>query len=652
MIDYKQTTFYLRIKNCDGVYLYYDSFIAHAVCKFCHVPSDNVFYVEADDKDFIKHPVFSLKEENLNISTNDKIVNLQSCKFPQALSQSTKIRYSGLTCVLRLMVLFSGDLTLIQLLGTSKKCFKACSEVSKWTALCEKMLPNIVKNLFTTLNNESQQIDEDFVENLLNTDGEKFKNNYLKELLLLMVDLEEYINRTVESNEKVKKVAPYIEGKTFQLNDFVLFLNFCLVFNYEKFTKFLPISCFPYFDKWFCRVSKNVCSDEFIKEKFKFLNDSTKIFQSPKNDLKLCFSDSPRTNFLLTSTSLSNESDKLNLNIDIILDKISAKLNAININTHSFPHLITHSSTSHQQFFTIIQPLIPPKRRERKMHQLQNMLHFIKQLLHLPYYHHKNPHIVDFCAGSGYIGVLLTHLFPHCTTTMVENKEESIMRCSELLSELPFHPTIDNDNISEEKSINLINNNNNEIDNNAFFGNHNDTINNTTASNNKPTLPTQHPTPPRFTLIKCNLNNFTGTFDIAVCLHGCGLVTDLVLQKCYAARAMFVSCPCCYGAIKANNNFTYPRSSFFKTILSLKEYLSIAQAGDTPQRQDSNSDAYTQTDTNSKECLSKKCMNIIDTDRLLEAEEHGYVTFLTTMHPPTSSPKNNILVALPKEYLM
>ena len=60
-----------------------------------------------------------------------------------------------------------------------------------------------------------------------------------------------------------------------------------------------------------------------------------------------------------------------------------------------------------------------------------------------------------------------------------------------------------------------------------------------------------------------NLDYFTGSFDIGVSVHACGVATDLVLKMCLDNRADFVSCPCCYGKVQENHVLSYPRSQMF-----------------------------------------------------------------------------------------
>ena len=61
-----------------------------------------------------------------------------------------------------------------------------------------------------------------------------------------------------------------------------------------------------------------------------------------------------------------------------------------------------------------------------------------------------------------------------------------------------------------------------------------------------------------------NVDYFHGNFDIGVCLHACGVATDLVLQRCLDNQANFVICPCCYGGIQVTHTMNYPRSEAFR----------------------------------------------------------------------------------------
>ncbi|CAI9734506.1 Hypothetical predicted protein [Octopus vulgaris] len=135
------------------------------------------------------------------------------------------------------------------------------------------------------------------------------------------------------------------------------------------------------------------------------------------------------------------------------------------------------------------------------------------------------------------------------------------------------------------------------------------------------------------TLYQCNLGYFHGKFDVGTCLHACGVATDMVLQKCLDSKAAFVVCPCCYGAVQNTHLISYPRSQLFqKANISDKDLLTLGHAAD-------------QTEVKTTlEQQGRYCMDLVDTDRLQYASEHGYDVILCSLVPQTCTPKNNLLI--------
>lgn len=218
---------------------------------------------------------------------------------------------------------------------------------------------------------------------------------------------------------------------------------------------------------------------------------------------------------------------------------------------------------------------LPPTRLERKQEQLQNLCKPVLKLMK------PGDTIVDFCSGGGHLGILVAYLLPRCTIILLENKEESLNRAKERV-----------------RRLNLTN----------------------------------------IKFCQCNLDYFKGHFDIGMSLHACGVATDLVIQCCIRKNAVFVSCPCCYGSLQDCHQLTYPRSDFFKSCLSNKEYSFLSHAAD-----------QTHDEQNIKTQQGYQCMTIIDTDRKLFAEQFGYRVHLGKLIPETCTLKNHLLVGIPKE---
>lgn len=215
---------------------------------------------------------------------------------------------------------------------------------------------------------------------------------------------------------------------------------------------------------------------------------------------------------------------------------------------------------------------LPQKRLDRKCQQLESIVTSVLKIAK------DNQVIVEFCAGGGHVGLLLAYFLPNCKIMLIENKESSMIRAKVRASKLGLE--------------------------NIFF-------------------------------YQCNLDYFTGSFDIGVSLHACGVATDLVIQQCITKKASFVCCPCCYGSIQDTHLLMYPLSKKFQsTELSKKDYTLLAHFAD---RNEVNTPTADQGEV---------CMGLIDTDRAFYAQEQGYKTYLTTLQPVTCSPKHNLLIGI------
>ncbi|XP_012535209.1 glutathione S-transferase C-terminal domain-containing protein homolog [Monomorium pharaonis] len=220
---------------------------------------------------------------------------------------------------------------------------------------------------------------------------------------------------------------------------------------------------------------------------------------------------------------------------------------------------------------------LPLARLQQKQEQLQNLCKPVLKLAKA------GDTIVDFCSGGGHLGILMAYLLPRCTVILLENKEESLNRAKERVRKL-------------------------KLTNVKFC--------------------------------QCNLTYFKGDFDIGTSLHACGLATDLVIQRCIRKNAIFVSCPCCYGALRDGHEITYPRSKAFKEHVNNKEYSYLSHAAD-----------QTHDERNIKTKQGYRCMTIIDTDRKLFAEQCGYKVYLAKLNPETCTLKNHLLVGIPRDKL-
>lgn len=218
---------------------------------------------------------------------------------------------------------------------------------------------------------------------------------------------------------------------------------------------------------------------------------------------------------------------------------------------------------------------LPQERLLRKRQQLENLANAVSSLAV------NGQRIIDFCSGTGHLGILLALKLPQCEIILMENKQISLKRAK-----------------ARAKDLNLTN----------------------------------------IRFYQCNIDYFEGHFDVGTSLHACGSATDIVLQKCHEARAHFVCCPCCYGSLQPMPHIKYPLSEKFRNVLSEKEFLYIAHSADQ---------AHALGTLNCKPETTRQgllCMDIVDTDRKLQAEEAGYKVILTRLKPENCTPKNRLLV--------
>ncbi|KAG7386191.1 hypothetical protein PHYPSEUDO_000512 [Phytophthora pseudosyringae] len=192
--------------------------------------------------------------------------------------------------------------------------------------------------------------------------------------------------------------------------------------------------------------------------------------------------------------------------------------------------------------------------------------------------------VVEFCAGSGYVALPLACLFPQCTFVLLDKKEPSLA-------------------IAEERIVAA------QLTNVEIFCGY--------------------------------IDDYHKPFDVGIALHACGEATDMVMQKCLAERAAYVLAPCCVGKIKLSD-LAYPRSATLAAQLSRTEYEVLAKAADFGH---SSSAAVTHTDINRRR---RRCKTLLESDRNMRAEEMQYDTFMFVMHPPTATPKNDVLVGIPR----
>lgn len=450
-----------------------------------------------------------------------------------------------------------------KLLGFKDSCLMACSESSVWTKFCEVDLILSLKSL-----------DHDGpIGTVLPSSIARFECHMSHPVRL----------HNLYKYSTSKKVVPepillgksrlpehvYAEGAYITLADIIIFVCVHILLGVfsatHSTTRLLPLTT-----KWYERM----IDDQLIRKCLDCLplmnrsNLTLPNYTLPDVANESLYKRDPRR-YKPRSRIYTRQEDivealefVIDLNIDMRVE-VNPFLGSVEIHRETIPYDATPEGGS-----------LPPARLNRKREQLENMCKPVMKIARA------GDVIVDFCSGSGHLGILIAHLLPQCSIILLENKEESLNRAKERVKRL-------------------------QLTNVMFY--------------------------------QCNLDYFKGDFDIGVSLHACGVATDLVIQQCINRNAVFVCCPCCYGSVHDCHHLTYPRSDFFKRRMDRPKYANLSHAAD-----------QTHDEGNAKTKQGYQCMAIVDTDRKLHAEQFDYEVCLAKFIPENCTPKNHILVGIPK----
>ncbi|KAE8751611.1 hypothetical protein FOCC_FOCC001458 [Frankliniella occidentalis] len=461
-------------------------------------------------------PVFEELFPNLRIEEADSALPYQAkvCKLPVFVSKENRLvqTVAGLSSVLR-KLLFVKSID-HPLLGFRQSCLIACAEVSVWTRFCEVDVIKSVKDFLSHPQSFLEMIPTDVArleEHLSHAprlhNVRKHRQAYAKSI------------GSIESEEEIPHL--YAEGPSMTLADVILFPCFYILLS--RFSPDILSVTVPLVLSWYSRI---LASEEFqngldmLTKVVSFLpsvEDSNNqcSYLLPKVPKESLYKSDP-SRYKPRSNKMYTQQEDVEASLAIVDD----------IMTY---HEITQSARPYGDDVHLnwadlpleIQPEgghVPEKRQIRKAEQLKNMAEAVMKLA-------KPGHIlVDFCSGSGHLGLLLAWVLPKCTVLLLENKDRSLQRAVNRIEKLGL------DNIQ---------------------------------------------------LVQGNIDYFQGKFDIGIALHACGVASDIVLQLCESKRAAFVVCPCCYGSIQSGHTVSYPRSKLFRnSALGSKDYLVLGHCAD------------------------------------------------------------------------
>ncbi|GAA6214823.1 glutathione S-transferase C-terminal domain-containing protein [Lates japonicus] len=537
--------------------------------SYCECKSFKVFLVST--KPVSPQSLKSQLPESVDVSdiqSEDLPQLVKGCRLPTVLDETGRLCRAGLAVVLRHIInkTLEADPSrndVLALLGFKKTCLKACAEVSKWTRLCEIGIPSAVEEHLRNPTNQYQQLplsiltlEQRLAEPVKVHNDDKIRRQKLQEqrrngknespegrgdvdsesepgqstqvcdglelraaLAKLSVDSVPAV--TTRENSEIRKVKTtdlpplehvFAEGLYFTLTDVVLLPCIYQYLCSLRAHAASALSLLPHLLRWYSRVQEV----PGVLRAAEACGMSLSILQVPTSrTLGPSAEDNP--------ANLLEQEENQEMTTQSFVGgprPTMTKLKENGIEAVFAPHPCPAWTLPWDSLPGAINPAegkMSNIRAVRKRQQLNNLVAMVTELARPGYT------VVDFCSGTGHVGIVLAHTLPDCQVILIENKEESLVRAQCRSAELGL------------KNIGFI---------------------------------------------QANLDYFTGPFHIGVALHACGVATDMVMEHCIQAGAAFVISPCCYGFIQNAVKFTFPKSKRFQETLTSKEHMILCRFAD------------------------------------------------------------------------
>ncbi|XP_017521799.3 glutathione S-transferase C-terminal domain-containing protein [Manis javanica] len=548
---------------------------------------------------------------------------VQNCCLPAVVERPETFCRAGLAVVLRHIIQKSYETDpskkeILELLGFKKTCLKACAEVSQWTRLCEITIPLAIENFLRESSDqhpaipaEILQLEKKLSEPVRVHNDDKLRRQKLKQQkaaglgpYLAEEKMKSEVHRQETSEEldlsslnlelkvAVPKLAVHEEPATTnrepshirkaKASDLPPLEHVFAEGLYFTLADIVLLPCVHHFLVIICKkLSEKLIEFPLLAAWYQRMQEVPRV-QTAAAQCGIQFLHLPE---LLTTSNEQHPNLREAPGVEEQNDPLfiggprptMTKLMEKGIEVMFSPHPCPSWTLDWNNLPAAVSPKegrMSSGRALRKQQQLNNLVYVVTSQAK------PGDRIVDFCSGGGHVGIVLAHMLPACQVTLIENKELSLIRAKKRSDELGLS--------------------------NIWF-------------------------------IQANMEYFTGTFNIGVALHACGVATDMVIEHCIKTQASFVTCPCCYGFIQNTSKFNFPKSEQFKKTLSYKEHMILCRFADQtavqlpPQRR----------------LIGKQCMCLVDLDRAKAAEEHGYSVQVISMEPESCSPKNNMIVGVP-----
>lgn len=488
------------------------------------------------------------------ISQKDLKRPISDCHLPVFSKNDGISCVAGLCAVLRQVIKHSGD-EWRWMLGFREGCLAACAEVSLWTRFCEVDIVSMVEKIIA------------------------FQDNAIKETIEIPVDIlrfEQHLNQEVRVHN-IKKVLQnknvevlqhsFAESHQMSLADILIYP--CVYILLHKIGSSSLKSSIPLVYKWYNLVSVQdhvLDSISILNLSAGLVNEANVSYIKPVVPAQSLYKSDPKRYKPRSKLFTRQE------NVEGILETMNSVIMPVDYSTFPFGYDLDLDWKSMPDD---LYPSVPDSRLDRKIQQLENLAKAVLKIAQ------PGDAIVDFCSGSGHLGIGVAYCLPDCHIILLDNKEESLARAHTRVIQLGL------------RNVHIV---------------------------------------------QCNLDYFTGKFQIGMSLHACGVASDLVIKACLLQRAAFIVCPCCYGSLQDNHKVNYPQSKCLKELaITDQDFFVLGHCADQVHKL-----LYKKSEQ------GERCMAIVDFDRCLRAKEIGYNISLAKLVPPSCTPRNNLLVGIPK----
>lgn len=394
-----------------------DSLIAFSLWKFLNGQEEmKIKLVEGNEFETAILVQMDEKFELIQSSEDKK-------KLPMLIIDNGNYKIIGLCSILRAICsqmklsTLNGKLA-TQLLGFKENCLLSSAEVSLWVNYCERELIACVEALMHTKSDAIK-----FPKEIMMLEYEFSNPVRIHNVFKIVRETKKNQSIISDSAAKVDLEHKYCIGNLFSLSDFILYVQYKLIFmtvmNENEAKNNIPLIM-----NWFRNIEcefpnlKAIVTNLLANVTKKHVN-----FEEELPIVELNGKYFSLYNRQLSCQKAKKKKSKIFTNQDEI-DKIMLKLKTLNLEIKSIPGSADDQNSVDDTFIEELlkRGELPIDRLERKKHQLKSLICEVVKIAR------NGDIIVDFCSGTGHLGILIAKLLPDCCVILLENKEEGQKR--------------------------------------------------------------------------------------------------------------------------------------------------------------------------------------------------------------------------------